>query len=96
MPVKSQSEGLAGFWEEFEAQHDAGGFFMLIVHPFLTGRLARWRLVETWIEQPLKTRDVWFTSLGGIADHMDGLAANGTWSPSIETLPFFDAPPSQQ
>ena len=95
MPVKSPSEGLAGFWEEFEAQYEAGGFFMLIVHPFLTGRLARWKLVENWIAQTLETRDVWFTTLGGIADHMDSLAASGTWSPSIERLPFFEAPPSQ-
>ena len=95
MPVKSPSEGLAGFWEEFEAQYEAGGFFMLIVHPFLTGRLARWKLVENWIAHTLETRDVWFTTLGGIADHMDSLAASGTWSPSIERLPFFEAPPSQ-
>ena len=96
MPVKAASEGLAAFWEEFDAQYEAGGFFMLIVHPFLTGRLARWRLVENRIAQTLETRDVWFTMLGGIAGHMDSLAARGTWSPSIETLPFYEAPPSQQ
>ena len=37
MQVREPSAGLAGFWEEFEAQYEAGGFFMLIVHPFLTG-----------------------------------------------------------
>ena len=41
MPVAGPSKGLSGFWEEFDAAYDAGGFFMLIVHPFLTGRLAR-------------------------------------------------------
>ena len=95
MPVKSPSEGLAGFWEEFDAQYEAGGFFMLIVHPFLTGRLARWRLVEQWIESTLETKDVWFTTLGGIADHMDTLVATGAWSPSVEHLPYFDTPPAQ-
>lgn len=82
MPVKSPSEGLAGL-------------FMLIVHPFLTGRLALWRLVESWITQTLETRDVWFATLGGIADNMDSLTKRGAWSPSIETLPFFEAPPLQ-
>lgn len=96
MPVKSPSEGLAAFWEEFESQYEAGGFFMLILHPFLTGRLARWRQVEKWIEGVLKTRKVWFTTLGGIADHMTALENAGTWSPSVEPLPYFTTPPAQQ
>ena len=93
MPVRAPSAALAGFWEEFEAQYEAGGFFMLIVHPFLTGRLARWRLVEKWIEDTLNTRNVWFTTLAGIADHLDALQATGGWSPSVEKLPYFSAPP---
>jgi len=28
MPVKGPSEGLAPFWEEFEAQYEAGGFWI--------------------------------------------------------------------
>ncbi len=96
MPVKGPSEGLAGFWEEFEAQYEAGGFFMLIVHPFLTGRLARWKLVEKWIEETLKTRSVWFTTLNGIADHMEALEASGTWGPSVEPLPYYEQPPAGQ
>ena len=96
MPVKAPSEGLQGFWEEFEAQYEAGGFFMMIVHPFLTGRLARWRLVERWIEETLNTRDVWFTTLDGIADHMAALEAAGTWSPTTERLPYYSEPPSGQ
>ncbi|MEM9603154.1 MAG: polysaccharide deacetylase [Pseudomonadota bacterium] len=94
MPVQAPSAGLAGFWEEFEAQYAVGGFFMLIVHPFLTGRLARWRLVEAWIERTLNERDVWFTTLGGIADHLDALTAAGSWQPSTERLPYVDSPPA--
>ncbi|MGB2073009.1 MAG: polysaccharide deacetylase family protein, partial [Candidatus Puniceispirillaceae bacterium] len=63
MPVKAPSAGLAAFWEEFDAAYEAGGFFMLIVHPFLTGRLARWKQVETWLEGTLNTKDVWFARL---------------------------------
>ncbi len=93
MPVRGPSAGLAGFWEEFEAQYEAGGFFMLIVHPFLTGRLARWRLVEQWLEKTLETRDVWFAPLREIADHLDGLKADG-FTPRVEQLPYYAGPQS--
>ncbi|MEO1316059.1 MAG: ribulose phosphate epimerase, partial [Pseudomonadota bacterium] len=92
MPVMAPSAGLAGFWEEFEAAYEAGGFFMLVVHPFLTGRLARWRLVERWLETTLAELDVWFAALEDIADHLDTLAAAGTWQPRIETLPHYPRP----
>ena len=92
MPVRGPSQGLAGFWEEFEAQYDAGGFFMLIIHPFLTGRLARWKQVEAWIAKTQETKDVWFATLDEIADHMDQLQRSGTWTPSVERLPYYDGP----
>lgn len=92
MPVRAPSDGLRGFWEEFEAQYEAGGFFMLIVHPFLTGRLARWRQVERWLEKTLETRDVWFTTLAGIVEHLDALTADGAYRPRIERLPYYTGP----
>ncbi|MEM6385390.1 MAG: polysaccharide deacetylase [Pseudomonadota bacterium] len=87
MPVRGPSAGLEGFWEEFEAQYEAGGFFMLILHPFLTGRLARWRLVEQWLETTLETRDVWFAPLEAIADHLDTVQSLRT-----EHLPYYTEP----
>ncbi len=87
MPVRGPSAGLEGFWEEFEAQYEAGGFFMLIVHPFLTGRLARWRLVEQWLETTLAERDVWFAPLEAIADHLDTVAGL-----RVEHLPYYNEP----
>lgn len=87
MPVRGPSAGLQGFWEEFEAQYEAGGFFMLIVHPFLTGRLARWRLVEQWLEKTLSDKDVWFATLDQIADHLDT-----TKDLRVETLPYYNGP----
>ena len=94
MPVRAPSHGLAGFWEEFEAHYEAGGFFMLIVHPFLTGRLARWRLVEQWLEQTLSERNVWFAPLEDIIAHVASLKVAGTYQPRIETLPYFTGPVS--
>ncbi|MEL7256741.1 MAG: polysaccharide deacetylase [Pseudomonadota bacterium] len=91
MPVRGPSAGLAGFWEEFDAQYEVGGFFMLIVHPFLTGRLARWRQVEAWLEKTLATKDVWFARLEDIADHLDKFAGEGG-KIRTETLPYFTDP----
>ncbi len=88
MPVRGPSAGLAGFWEEFDAQYEAGGFFMLILHPFLTGRLARWGLVEKWLEKILSDKDVWFAPLEDIAAHLDTVKASGT-TLRVEELPYY-------
>ena len=92
MPVRAPSDGLKGFWEEFEAQYEAGGFFMLILHPFLTGRLARWNMVEKWLEETLNSKDVWFATLSGIADHLDTLTQAGGYTPRTEQLPYYTGP----
>lgn len=89
MPVKAPSDGLKAFWEEFDAQYEAGGFWMAIWHPFLTGRLARWRLVEQWLEHTLKTKKVWFATLEEIAGHVKKLSAAGQYQPRVEQLPYF-------
>ena len=70
MPVPATSQGLMALWEEFEVQYEVGGFFMLIIHQFLTGRLPRWAQVKKWIEHTLQTRKVWFATLDAILDHM--------------------------
>jgi peptidoglycan/xylan/chitin deacetylase (PgdA/CDA1 family) len=60
MPVRAPSAGLAAFFEEFEAHYEAGGFWMPVLHPFLTGRLARWMQLEAFLEKILATKKVWF------------------------------------
>ena len=73
MPVPAPSQGLMGLWE-FEVQYQVGGFFMLIIHPFLTGRLARWTQVKKWIEHTLHTPKVLFATLDAILHHMEKCA----------------------
>ena len=90
--LRGPSEGLEGFWEEFEAAYQAGGFFMLIVHPFLTGRLARWAKVEAWLERTLNERDVWFAPLEVIVAHLAAARASGAWSPRVEDTPYYSGP----
>lgn len=69
MPVRSPSDGIRSFVEEFDAAYDAGGFWMPVLHPFLTGRLARWREMEKCLERFLDKGDVWFAALEDIATH---------------------------
>lgn len=72
MPVRGPSAGIAPFIEEFEAMYEAGGFWMPVLHPFLTGRLARWREMERHLEAMVEKGDVWFAPLEQIASHAKG------------------------
>lgn len=89
MPVSAPSAGLIPFWEEFEAQYEAGGFWMGIWHPFLTGRLARWRKVEKWLEGVLERGDVWFAPLHEIAAHVRTQHQADSESIRVEQLPYY-------
>lgn len=92
MPVQPPEQGLAASFAEFEAQYEAGGFWMGIWHPFLTGRLARWAVVERWLEQVLATRKVWFAPLEEIVAHVERLVATGEYRVRTEELPYFTQP----
>ena len=92
MPVSSPSQGLSGFWQEFEAQYQHSGFWMSIWHPFLTGRLARWNQVEQWLEQTLENRDVWFAPLSEIAAYVKLQSEEEPGSVRIDQLPYYTKP----
>lgn len=91
MPVRAPSQGLAAFFEEFEAHYEAGGFWMPVWHPFLTGRLARWRQVETMLETIMATKKVWFAPLGEIIAHVAAQREAGA-KIRIEQLPYYTQP----
>ena len=92
MPVRGPNDGLRAFFEEFEAHYEAGGFWMPILHPFLTGRLARWRRMEAWLEETLNSKDVWFAPLEDIAAHVKTVTEDGSYTPRVDELPYYDAP----
>lgn len=92
MPVKSPTEGLAASFEEFDAQYEAGGFWMGIWHPFLTGRLARWRVVERWLEQTLSSKNVWFAPLEEIVSYIGELEKAGLYQARTDQLPYYTKP----
>lgn len=91
MPVKAPSDGIRAFVEEFEAAYNAGGFWMPILHPFLTGRLARWQQMERWLEDVMKRGDVWFAPLEDIARHVLAQRDAGE-KVRCEYLPYYTEP----
>ena len=95
MPIKAPSIGLQGFWEEFDAQYEAGGFWHAIWHPFLTGRLARWKQVECWLEDTLKNKNVWFASLEEITAHVRSVQHANPDDIRMDQLPYYQSPPRQ-
>ena len=96
MPVRGPSDGLRAFFEEFEAHYEAGGFWMPILHPFLTGRLARWRRMEKFLEEIQNSKDVWFAPLEEIAAHIRKVTEDGSYEPRVEKLPYYTGPVLQR
>jgi peptidoglycan/xylan/chitin deacetylase (PgdA/CDA1 family) len=84
MPIQPAARAWETWWEEFEAMREYGGLWVPVWHPFLSGRLARWRRTHAMIEKMLATGDVWFAPMRDIAAHVRACAANGTWTPRRE------------
>ena len=92
MPIRAPSDGFRAFAEEFEAAYAYGGLWVPVVHPFATGRLARWHVVHRFIEQALTRGDVWFAPMEEIAAHVQRVVASGAWAPRIDRLPYYRGP----
>ena len=58
------------WWDEFEAMWESGGLWVPVWHPFLSGRLARWRHTHAMIGRMLERGGVWFAPLRDIAAHV--------------------------
>jgi peptidoglycan/xylan/chitin deacetylase (PgdA/CDA1 family) len=81
------------FMAEFEAARAVGGALWIGVwHPFVSGRLSRWRRIEQMIEYMLSSGEVWFARLEDIAAHVLALRARGEYALRIDRLPYYDRP----
>jgi peptidoglycan/xylan/chitin deacetylase (PgdA/CDA1 family) len=56
------------WWREFEAMHDFGCCFVLTLHPWLSGRPSRVRLLEEFVVAMRNKGGVWFARGREIAD----------------------------
>lgn len=58
--------------DEFEhATTDAGRVMVLTMHPEVIGRSYRFAHLERWLDTVIHRPEAWFTTLGGIADHVN-------------------------
>ncbi len=92
MPIRAPEQGLLPFAQEFEAAYAHGGLWVPVVHPFATGRLARWHHWHRFLEAAVTRGDVWFAPMEEIAAHVQRLVADGVWVPRIDRLPYYTAP----
>ncbi len=92
MPIRAASDGWRAFVEEFNAAYAYGGLWVPVVHPFATGRLSRWIVVRKFLEEVLLRDDVWFAPMEEIAAHVNKVVEDGSWTPRIDTVPFYNAP----
>ncbi len=92
MPIRAPETGWRAFVEEFEAAYLYGGLWVPVLHPFATGRLARWEVVRKFLEAVLTRGDVWFAPMEEIAAHVEAVTASGEYKPRRVTMPQYDAP----
>ncbi|WP_342642124.1 polysaccharide deacetylase family protein [Rhodoligotrophos ferricapiens] len=92
MPVRSPSEAIRNYLDEFEAHYAHGGLWIAVWHPFLTGRLTRWHHLEKMLLDIQARGDVWFAPLEDIANHVLALQRAGTYRPRVDEVPFYTQP----
>jgi peptidoglycan-N-acetylglucosamine deacetylase len=92
MQVMAPARALEGFKAEFEAMWEHGGLWIAVWHPFVSGRLARWKAVEQLIEHMLGRGGVWFAPLEEIAAHVWRCIEDGTYTPRVDHLPYYREP----
>ena len=90
MTIKSPDEAMLVFDSEFEAMYENGGMLITVWHPFVSGRLARMRRVAAWIEALQKRGGVWFATMDEIARHVRTCIDDGSWTPRVEQMPYYD------
>lgn len=92
MPIRSPRTGFRIYEEEFEVARLYGGLWVPVIHPFVTGRLARWHVFAQFLERLVADGDVWFAPMEEIAAHVRAVAQSGTWTPRVEKLPQYEQP----
>jgi peptidoglycan/xylan/chitin deacetylase (PgdA/CDA1 family) len=83
MPIQAPSRAWENWWDEFEAMWEYGGLWIAVWHPFLSGRLARWRITHQMIGRMLERDKVWFAPMRDIAAHVRKCSAEGSWKPQV-------------
>lgn len=92
MPIRSPRHGFEVFRQEFEAARKHGGLWIPVVHPFASGRLARWDVFAEFLAEVIARGDVWFAPLEEIARHVRNVTDAGLYRPRYEQMPPYPGP----
>jgi peptidoglycan/xylan/chitin deacetylase (PgdA/CDA1 family) len=92
MPVRSAKNGFDLYLREFEAAYAYGAVWIPVLHPFVTGRLARWHIFADFLRGVVSQGDVWFAPMEEIAAHTRSEIAAGRFIPKTELIPQFENP----
>jgi hypothetical protein len=92
MQPRSPAEGMDVYRAEFDAMWEYGGLWIAVWHPFLSGRLARCVAIAKLIEYMHNQGQVWFATLEDITAHVQRVIADGSWTPRVDRLPYYEGP----
>lgn len=92
MPIRAPRQGLETFKQEFEVAYRYGGLWIPVIHPFVTGRLARWHFFAEFLSEVRKQTDVWFAPLEDIAANVKSEVVGGNYNPRVESIPQYPGP----
>jgi peptidoglycan-N-acetylglucosamine deacetylase len=92
MPVRSARSGFDLYLQEFQAAYAYGGLWVPVLHPFCTGRLARWHVFHEFLENVVARGDVWFAPMEEIAAYARAEIDAGRYKAMVELLPQYERP----
>ncbi len=87
---------LTSWLEEWRGVHAHGGLFTLTVHPWISGRAQRIRLLEAFLDEVVATPGVWITTAGALAAHHTSSAAARQFDMPLGPLSATDLPSARQ
>lgn len=85
-PPANPTAVLASWLEEWEGIHEFGGLFTLTVHPWISGRAQRIRLLRRLLEHVQAHDDVWVATAREIAEHHQGSENSQRFQEALEPL----------
>lgn len=94
MPIRAPREGFETFRQEFEAAYRHGGLWVPVMHPFASGRLARWEVISGFLREILDRGDVWLAPMEEIARHVQTVTDAGGHVPRRDRIPYYSGPVS--
>jgi peptidoglycan/xylan/chitin deacetylase (PgdA/CDA1 family) len=92
MPVRSARNGFDLYLREFEAAYKYGALWIPVLHPFCTGRLARWHVFHEFLEKIVAQGDVWFAPMEEIAAYVRAEIDAKRYEAMVELLPQYEKP----